>query len=209
MKRFARELASRAEPDFSFQSRVSMEDLVRPLEVGRFPDEKMFANYGQFREMFDLMDYVAAQYKYRFDQDDPLSGLYASFVSLVGIARYQCPDSAEFGITGTCLVLLRATNDLNSVPTEKVASFVDKLKQHAIQNSQYLWNPAWVVVSLATTALALTSRPSAKSDWGKELSDMICSAEWHTTLAEVKSGAVCTDELQAMETLFELCGTIE
>ena len=90
LRRFSRELADRAEPDFSLQHEVAAEHLVLPLKLRRFPDEEMFNSRAQCDEVFELFSFLVAQFCFSFDESEPLVGLYVSGVSLVGIVRYQC-----------------------------------------------------------------------------------------------------------------------
>lgn len=201
LKRFGRALANRAEPEFSLQTDVSIEDLVLPLEIGQFPDERMFVGSSQEFEMFSLFDFLVCQCVCEFDEDDVLLRLYVSSVALAGIVRQQIPESAEFGIAGKCLVLSKACNPLSPVPNGVVASFVNELKRHAIQSSAQYWDAEWVVASLMATALELTTMPSVKSSLKKELSDFLRRAEWQAALTLKRSDIDYVNEVQAMEDL--------
>lgn len=207
LRDFSRELAGRAEPDFSLQDEVAVEHLVLPLELRRFPDEEMFNSRAQLDEVFELFDFLVCQFVGSFDESAPLLGLYVSGVALFGIGRYQRPESAEFSIAERCLVFLKASEAVNSISTNVIASFVYELRQHAVRSPADYWDADWVIVSLLATSLALSSRLSTKAELGRELSSYLSKAEWRISVDEKQSDPDYVSEVHAMVKLLQQCGT--
>jgi hypothetical protein len=201
---FGRLLAECAAPDFDLQRVVKTDDFVSPLRLGRFPEREMFSTVEAFAKTLELFGYITSTFVASFSREHALVGLYASAISLAGITYHQTPESAEFGIAGKCLVLIRASEAV-AISSDIVASVVADLYQHARRSPNDYWEPRWITVSLLATSLALSSRPAVRADLTAKLTDILPSNEWSKMLSQYEADSNQSIELGALSKILQRC----